>query len=195
MLDIKHFANRQLEMRDLGDAVQFVVRPHFRWRNIAMRLAVVLGFALWAWWWHSVIMMIFAIVGVIGMISNGVRGRHTTLRVNRAEIVARGDLDMSAREITVPLTDITSMGWNAGGQDDSGGLYVANGWTRSYVVPGATEAQAREILATITGRFPGFPIDEKTWASLIWGDESVLMEIGVDEEKQREGSRAGDSKT
>ena len=194
MLDIRSLGSRQLEMRDLGDSVQFVLKPHLRRGNVGAGLMVIVGFAFFAWWRHSVILMVFAIVGVIGLVSNWLRGRQTTLRVNRAEVVARGDLDTSAHEITIPLTEITSMGWSAGGQDDSGGLYVANGWTRLYVVPGATEAQAREILAAITGRFPGFPIDDKTWASLIWGDESVLMELGIDETKQPEDSRSGDSK-
>jgi hypothetical protein len=194
MLDIRSLGSRQLEMRDLGDSVQFVLKPHLRRGNVGAGLMVIVGFAFFAWWRHSVILMVFAIVGVIGLVSNWLRGRQTTLRVNRAEVVARGDLDTSAHEITIPLTEITSMGWSAGGQDDSGGLYVANGWTRSYVVPGATEAQAREILAAITGRFPGFPIDDKTWASLIWGDESVLMDLGIDETKQPEDSRSGDSK-
>jgi hypothetical protein len=138
--------------------------------------------------------MVFAVVGMIGLVSNRLRGRETKLRVSRAEVVAQGDLlSSSTEEMTIPLNEITSMGWNAGGQDDSGGLYVANGFTRSYILPGATEAQAREILAAITGRFPGFPIDDKTWASLIWGDESVLMDLGLDEGNQGEGSRSGKS--
>ena len=111
--------------------------------------------------------------------------------VNRAEVVAQGDLQSSpAEEMTIPLNEITSMGWSAGGQDDSGGLYVEKGFARSYIVPGASDAQAREILAAITGKFPGFPIDDKTWASLIWGDESVLMDLGLDESNQGEDSHS-----
>ena len=191
MPGIRNFGTRQLEMRDLGDSVQFCLKPESGWGTFAGGLAVIGGLAFFAWWRHSVILMVFAIVGVIGLVSNRLRGRETTLRVNRTEVVARGDLESASREMTIPLNEITSMGWSAGGQDDSGGLYVANGWTRSYVVPGATESQAREILATITGRFPGFPIDDKTWASLIWGDESVLMDLGLDEGERGEGSGTG----
>lgn len=194
MIGIENLGNRQLETRDLGDCLQFVLKRNPRWGNVAAGLVVIGGFTLIAWWRHSVILLVFAVVGVIGLVSNRLRGRETTLRVNRTEVVAQGDLDSSsAREMTIPLNEITSMGWSAGGQDDSGGLYVANGFARTYVVPGATEGQAREILAAITGRFPGFPIDDKTWASLIWGDESVRLDLGLDEGDQGSGSGSGNS--
>jgi hypothetical protein len=194
MIGIKNIGSRQLEARDLGDSLQFALKRNPRWGNVVAGLIVIGGFTVVAWWRHSVILMVFAVVGMIGLVSNRLRGRETKLRVSRAEVVAQGDLlSSSTEEMTIPLNEITSMGWNAGGQDDSGGLYVANGFTRSYILPGATEAQAREILAAITGRFPGFPIDDKTWASLIWGDESVLMDLGLDEGNQGEGSRSGKS--
>ncbi|HZZ16223.1 MAG TPA: hypothetical protein VFE08_09710 [Candidatus Sulfotelmatobacter sp.] len=194
MIGIKNIGSRQLEARDLGDSLQFALKRNPRWGNVVAGLIVIGGFTVVAWWRHSVILMVFAVVGMIGLVSNRLRGREPKLRVSRAEVVAQGDLlSSSTEEMTIPLNEITSMGWNAGGQDDSGGLYVANGFTRSYILPGATEAQAREILAAITGRFPGFPIDDKTWASLIWGDESVLMDLGLDEGNQGEGSRSGKS--
>jgi hypothetical protein len=196
MIGIRNLESRQVETRDLGDSLQFVLKRNPRWGNVAAGLVVIGGFTFIAWWRHSVILIVFAVVGLIGLVSNRVRNRETTLRVSRAEVVAKGDLENSSTvEMTIPLNEITSMGWSAGGQDDSGGLYVANGWSRSYVVPGATETQAREILAAITGRFPGFPIDDKTWASLIWGDESVLIDLGLDEGKEGEDSRSGNSKS
>lgn len=189
MTGIKNLGRQQLETCDLGDSLQFVLKPNPRWGSLVAGLVVIGGFTFAAWWRHSAILLVFTVIGLIGLVSNRLRGRERALRVNRAEVVAQGDLQNSSTgEMTISLSEITSMGWSGGGQDDSGGLYVANGWTRTYVVPGATESQAREILAAITGRFPGFPIDDKTWASLIWGDESVLLDLGLDESKQDEDS-------
>jgi hypothetical protein len=189
MIDIEDIGGRRLETRDHGDSLQFVLKRNSRRSNLLAGLIVIGGFAFVSWWQNSVILLVFAVVGMIGLISNRLRRRETTLRVNRSEVVAQGDLQsQSIEEMMIPLNEITSMGWGAGGQDDSGGLYVANGFTRSYILPGATEAQAREILAAITGRFPGFPIDDKTWASLIWGDETALTELGLTERDQDEGS-------
>jgi len=194
MIDAKNLESRQLETRDLDDSLLFVLKSNPRWGNLIAGLAVIAVFAFVAWRWHNVIFLVFVVVALLGLVSNRRRGRQTTLRVSRAQVVAHGNLESSSTaDITIPLDGITSMGWSAGGQDDNGGLYVANGWTRSYVVPGATEAQAREIIATITGKFPGFLIDDKTWASLIWGDESVLTDLGLDEENPGEGSRSGNS--
>lgn len=194
MTGIKNLGRQQLETRDLGDSLQFVLKPNPKWGNLAAGLVLIGGFTFAAWWRHSVILMVFTVIGLIGLVSNRLRGRERTLRVKRGEVVARGDpQNSSTGEVTISLSEITSMGWSAGGQDDSGGLYVANGWTRTYVVPGATESQAREILAAITGRFPGFPIEDKTWASLIWGDESVLLDLGIDESKPDENSGSSNS--
>lgn len=193
MIGIESIEGRRLATQDVGDSLQFVLKRNSRWANMAARLIVIGGFALLAWWQSSLTLLVFALVGVIGLVSNRLRGRETTLRVSRIEIVAGGDLQNSSKEkVVIPLNEITSMGWNAGGQDDSGGLYVANGFRRSYILPGATETQAREILAAITGKFPGFPIDDKTWASLIWGDESVLMVLGLDENDRGDGSRSSE---
>lgn len=185
MIGLNNLGSRQMETRDLGDSMQFVLKRNLHKGNLVVGLVAIAAFAFLAWWRHSVILLIFAVVGVIGLVSNRLRGRETTLRISRTEVVTRDDLDSSA-EKSIPLNEITSMGWSAGGQDDSGGLYVANGWTRSYVVPGATESQAREIIATITGKFPGFLIDDKTWAKLIWGDESVLLDASPDDAKPNE---------
>jgi hypothetical protein len=193
MIGIERIEGRRLATQDLGDSLQFVLKRNPQWANMAARLVVIGGFTLLAWWQHSLILIVFALVGMIGLVSNRLRGRETTLRVSRIEVVAGGDLQNSSNEkVVIPLNEITSMGWNAGGQDDSGGLYVANGFRRSYILPGATKAQAREILAATTGRFPGFPIDDKTWASLIWGDESVLTELGLDEDDRGDGSRSSE---
>ncbi len=190
MIGVKNIGGRQLETRDLGDCLQFVLKQSPQRGNMAAGLIAIAAFIFGAWWRHSVILTVFALVGIIGLVSNRMRRRETTLRVSRTEVAAQGDLQSSSSEETkIPLDEITSMGWNAGGQDDSGGLYVANGFTRSYILPGATEAQARQILAAITGRFPGFPIDDKTWASLIWGDESVLLDLGLEAGDRDESSR------
>jgi hypothetical protein len=191
---MKLFGRPQLETQDLGAALQFVCTRNHGWMDVVFGPIVIGAFAFFAWRQHSVLVMVLAIVGLIGLVANRTRGRETILRVNQMEVVARGNLDGSSAEMTIPRDEITSMGWNAGGQDDSGGLFVARGWTRSYVLPGATEAQAREIIAAITGRFPGFPIDDRTWASLIWGDESVLMDLGLDEPDQGKSSGSNDAK-
>jgi len=187
------FGKTELHTTESGEALQFVFTRSHGWVDLAFGPILIAGFAYYAWQQHSLMVMVLAIAVGIGLLANRAHKRETFLRVTPMEIVAHGSLDNSSTtEITIPRGEITSMGWNGGGQDDSGGLFVSREWTRTYILPGATEAQAREIIAAITGHFPGFPIDEKTWASLIWGDESVLLDLGLDEMTRSEGSRAGE---
>lgn len=190
---MKLFGKTQLKTRDLGEALQFSCTLNHGWMDVVFAPILTGAFAFFGWRQHSVIVMVLAIVCLVGLLANRTQGRRTVLHVSQLEMVAQGNLDSaSITEITIPRHEITSMGWNAGGQDDSGGLFVARGWTRTYVLP-ATEGQAREIIAAICGKFPGFPIDDKTWASLIWGDESVLLELGLDEKEQGENSPSGNA--
>jgi len=90
---MKVFANPQLEIRDLGNALEFVLtRNHGLVGNLAGPI-VVGGFAFYSWRERSVIAMVFAVVGVVGLLINWIQGRETILRVSQAEVVARGNLD------------------------------------------------------------------------------------------------------
>lgn len=110
MTGIKNLGRQQLETRDLGDSLQFVLKPNPRWGNVAAGLVVIGGFTFAAWWRHSAILMVFTVIGLIGLVSNRLRGRERALRVNRAEVVAQGDLQNSSTgEMTISLSEITSM--------------------------------------------------------------------------------------
>src|ERR1700683_4336218 len=98
MIGIKDIETRQLEKRDLGDSLQFVLKRNARWGNVIAGLIVIGGGSFVSWWRHRVMLFVFALVGMIGLISNRLRGGETTLLVNRAEVVAQGDLQSSPAE-------------------------------------------------------------------------------------------------
>src|ERR1700759_5606772 len=106
MIGIKDIGARQLEKRDLGDSLQFVLKRNPRWGNVIAELIVIGAVSFVAWWRHSVMLLLFAVVGIIGLVSNRLRGRETTLLVNREQVVAQGDLQNSpAGEMTIPLNE------------------------------------------------------------------------------------------
>ena len=102
MIGIQDIETRQLETRDLGDSLQFVLKQNPRWGHVIAGLIVIGGVSFVAWWRHSVMLLVFAVVGIIGLVSNRLRGRETTLLVNRAEVVAQGDLQLAREEMTIP---------------------------------------------------------------------------------------------
>src|SRR5947209_6126473 len=62
MIGIKNLGSRQLETRDLGDSLHFVLKRNPRRGNSAAGLIVIAGFTLVAWWRHGVILMVFLVV-------------------------------------------------------------------------------------------------------------------------------------
>jgi len=169
-----------LETRDLGNALEFVLTRNYGFVENLAAPAVIGGFVIYSWEERSTIAMLFAALGLIGLFINWIQGRETVLRVSQMEVVARGNLDSwLTSEITMPVNEITSMGWSAGGEDDSGGLYVATGWKLPYVLPGASEQQSRAIMAAIAEKFPEFPASDKSPASMLFGDESGITTLGL----------------
>ena len=67
MIGIKDIETRQLEKRDLGDSLQFVLKRNPRWGNVVAELIVIGGVSFVAWWRHSVMLLVFAVVGIIGL--------------------------------------------------------------------------------------------------------------------------------
>lgn len=176
---MKIFGSTRLETQDLGDSLQFVITRGYGWMDVAGG-PIVIGLFLFFAWRGSVILMVFAGLGVIGLIANYVHGRETLLRVSERGIMARGNLDSwFTTELRFPVDEITSLGWSMGGEGDDGGLYVSHGLLQAWVLPGATEEQGHAILASIEGKFPDFPIADRTPASMFFGDESGITTLGL----------------
>jgi hypothetical protein len=167
---MKIFGSRQLEAQDLGESLQFVLTRSYGWFDVAGAPLVVGGFCFFALYQQSVILMILATVGVIGLVANWVHGRETILRVSPRGILVRGNLDSwFTTEIHLPIEEIKSLGWSIGGEGDNGGIYVSRGFLKqAWVLPGATEEQGREIIAAIADKFPDFPISDREPASILF---------------------------
>jgi hypothetical protein len=183
---MKIFGRPQLESQDLGGTVQFVLTQNYGLVGNLFGPLLVGSFAVYSWRERSVLAMIAAAAGTVGLFINWLQGRETILRVDPMEIVARGNLGKwFTTEIVIPRSEITSIGWSAGGEGDSGGLYVATGWRRPYLLPGATEEQGRAILDTIARRFPEYPIDERQRGSFLFGDDSGITTLGLNDPDAR----------
>jgi len=100
------------------------------------------------------------------------------LRVSESSIIARkNSASWVGKEVTIPVAEISSMGWSAGGEDDDGGVYVMRGYSRSWVLSGASEEHGRVVISAIEDRFPAFPIADLTPASLLFGDDSGITTL------------------
>jgi hypothetical protein len=168
----------ELKTSDLGDSLQFVLTRSLGWTEVAFDVILIVGFSFYAWRQSSSILTICVVLAIVGMMINAIRGRETLLRVSESGIIARRhSAGWVGKENTIPVGEISSMGWSAGGEGDDGGVYVAHGCSRSWVLPGASEEHGRIVISAIEDRFPAFPVSDRTPASLLFGDDSDITTL------------------
>lgn len=176
---MKMIGSTELETQDLGHSLQFVRTRTPGWLGIVVEVVAIGGFGLYACWKSSIILILFAAIAMIGVMANFAHGNETLLRVSDKGILARGHLhSWFTTELSLPVEEITAMGWSAGVESD-GGVYVSRGYTQTWVLRGATEEQGRTIIAAIQEKFPDFPIADRTAASLLFGDESGVTTLNL----------------
>ena len=163
----------ELKTSDFGDSLQFVITQSLGWTEVAFEV-ILLG----AWRQSSAVLTICVVLAIVGMMVNGIRGRETLLRVSESGIIARRhSAGWVGKENTIPVGEISSMGWSAGGEGDDGGVYVMRGYSRSWVLPGASEEHGRIVISAIVDRFPAFPASDRTPASLLFGGDSGITTL------------------
>lgn len=168
----------ELKTRNIGDSVEFVITRSLGWTEVALELILIGGFSFYAWWHRSAMLAIFVVLGIVGMVINGFQGGESLLQVSESGIVARKKpASWLGKVVTIPVGEINSMGWGEGGEGDDGGLYVVRGYSRSWVLPGASEEHGRIVISAIEDRFPAFPVAARTPASLLFGDDSGITTL------------------
>jgi len=172
------FGSSEMKTTDLGDSLQFVITRSVGWTEVGFEVILISAFSFYAWRQSSAILTICVVVAIVGMMINGIRERDTLLRVSESGIVARiHSAGWTGNEATIPVGEISSMGWSAGGEGDDGGVYVMHGNSRSWVLPGASEEHGRIVISAIEDRFPAFPVSDRTPASLLFGDDSGITTL------------------
>ena len=186
---MKTFGSKELEQRDLGDSLVFVLTRNHGWFEIAVEAVVIGGFCFYAWWRGSAIAIIFAALAVIGILANWAHGRKTTLRVSENGIIARGNLDSwFTTETNLRVEEITSMEWRSASEGDNGGLSVSQGFAQAWVLPGITEEQGRGIIDAIADKFPDFPVADRGPASMLYGNDAGITTLGLSQREGRSGN-------
>ena len=93
-----------------------------------------------------------AVLSTLGMLWT----RRTELRVNEEGLTATGDLGGPRPGfLRLPWNKVRELHFGPGGGGEIGGLYVREGaWCSRCILPRLTEAQAAEVIAVISQRYP-----------------------------------------
>ena len=179
---MKFFGSSSLETVDLETALEFRLTRASGWVDSFAGPVVVAIFFGVAWYRGSTVYGLIALLALIGMIFNWAHGRTTILRIGESKMVARGNLESwFTTEMVFDVNEITSMGWSAGGEGDSGGIYISRGFVQSWVLPGVTEEQGRDVMDAVSARFPHFPVADRGPASILFGNDSGIVVLGLAE--------------
>ncbi len=188
---MRAFERAEITTIELPDELQFVVVRHAGWAERFGAPVAVAAIALWFWFsGHEILSLLFAVVGGISLVANWARGRATKLRVTETEFVASGNLDQFfSTEARAQTSDVTSIGYELGSENEPSGLYARTGWSHTCLLPGLNEEQANSIAATVSKRFPEIPVPDLTPASVLFGDESGITTLGLSSSEQGDPSK------
>ena len=109
-------------------------------------------------------------------------GPVTKLFVSQNQLIARGNLNRTfTNEVKVPASEVKSLGYSMGpGEDSPSGLYADCGWLKqTCLLPGLNKQQANTIADAIRRKFPDLERGDKSPNSLIFGEKSGVVTLGL----------------
>jgi len=95
-------------------------------------------------------------------------------------IAVRGNVGrIFSAEIYVRAAEVVTLGYEAGDEGESSGLYVKEGWKRICILPSISEEQANEIATAVYLKFPAIGKGDGEPGSLLFGNRSELTSLGL----------------
>ena len=176
---------------ELPGELQFVVIRQAGWAGKLVVPIAVAALAVWLWFsGNEVFSILVAVVGGISLSANWAHGPVTKLRVTETELLATGNLDsVFSKEARVQASEVTSIGYEIGNEDEPSGLYARTGWSHTCLLPGLNEEEANSVAAAISKQFPEIPAADRTPTSILFGDESGITTLGISDSHPEEATK------
>jgi hypothetical protein len=174
------FGKSEITTTEISGELRFVVVQPRAWVAPAVG-AVITSLFIWqAWRSHSLVIAVCSLIALASLAGTLLRGKETVLSVNSEELVSRGNIGKAfSREVRVPASEVISLGYDTGGEDDPTGLYVRKSWGRTCLIPGIDESEATRIATAINSRFPEIEKSDPTPASFLFGNDGGLTTLGL----------------
>ncbi len=154
---VKLIGNVKITTSEFPDHLQIVVTREFGLLMLILppaTMVALIGIGILGHFW------ILALMGVFGLGSFALWYRHgpvTTLNVSASELTARGNIDRSFRtEIVVPASEVKSLGYEIGDEQEPSGLYVRRSWRNTCLLPDLNRKDTMAIADAVHDKFPGF---------------------------------------
>jgi hypothetical protein len=157
----------ELTARELPDELQFQVDRENGWFLLVAMLTLPVGLLIFSQTFAApALRIVLALLSVGWLVWSGFfvsrnwgRVDTTTLSVTGQLFIARGAglewFQSGSATVQVPASEVTSFGYQTGGEDDPNGLYVSCGfWKNKCLLPGLSRAQVTNIAVAVVRRFP-----------------------------------------
>lgn len=177
---MKLFSHSQVATIELPDQLQFVVTPENgvldRYAPPVIAAVVLIMLCLT----HHYLIALIGFICCLASLAKTLSDPTVRLFVAADQLIARGNVGrMFSDEIRADSSDLKSIGYSGGGENESSGLYA---WTKTgslCLIPNVDESQAGAIVEAIRRKFPDFEQGDTNPNSLFFGKHNEPLSLGL----------------
>ena len=174
------FSKINLQTFDEDDQLLFIASRERNWTDF-VGIPVVIGITATSWMQGNILFALLCLVfGGLALVANRMHGTATQLRITQHLISASGNLQrIFTTDVYIATSQVTSIDYSVGGENEPSGLYVWQGWSGTCVLPDITCKQAASIRDAIAQKFPEIDVNNRGPVSLLHGDSSGITTLGL----------------
>jgi hypothetical protein len=178
------FGRVQLTTVESPNAIEFVIVQEHGSVELVVIPAILLV-VIWEFWQTNtplsrIVVMVILIACSVSAVARWVQGGITILRVTSDGLKAKGNLGkLFTTEERIAVSDIESIGFRIGNENEPSGLYVKHGWSHTCMLPGLNEEQVTSVMSAILDKFPNFAPVETGSGLLLFGTRGELTTLGL----------------
>lgn len=173
---VKLLGQTELRTIELPHQLQFNLVSTNGWMDTLGVPAIALSLLFASWKWHFWPFLAFASLILAYVVADRAHGSVAQICVTADAITAKGNLgQLSTTEITRTSSEIESIGYFAGGEDGTPGLYI----NQRTLLLRLNEKDATEITNSIRQKFPLLEQGDTSPNSLFFGEQSEVLTLGL----------------
>jgi len=177
---MRFLSSSKITTNEFADHLQVTVSRKHGWIELLVEALVLAGITYIAQASENRIAMAVPIVGLVSLIYYWFKPTDTKLFVTQYELTAKGNLGHTfTNGILVPASEVKSLGYFVGNENEPSGLYANRGWRMTCLLPALNKNEANSIAGTIREKFPDLERGDTTPGSILHGDDSGVQTLGL----------------
>lgn len=177
---MKLIGHTEITTIDEPDHLEFVAVRKHGVLDLSLPPAIAIAFLIWIGlsqhWYYAV----FPLIALFYLFASWMNGPVTRLAVSGHELIARGNLQKSfTNEVRILASEVKSIGYDSGGENEPSGFYVQHGWKNTCLLPGLNREQADGVALLIRRRYPDLEPGDRQPASMLFSGNGGLITLSI----------------